>query len=111
MSAMGPPALSSPCDERASAPELRTSARVGDAATSNLLSTLLSGPDAKSFINLTDSAGNTALHDAAWHGDKEVAEELLKAKCNPDIQNKSGDTTRLCTMRPGMVTRKWQRNC
>ena len=39
-----------------------------------------------------DSEGNTALHDAAWHGDREVAEALLKAKCNPDIQNKKGDT-------------------
>jgi ankyrin repeat protein len=72
-------------DERATTPELRTSARVGDEATSSLLSRLLSGADAKSFINLPDSEGNTTLHDAVWNGDREVAEELLKEKWNPDI--------------------------
>jgi len=84
-----------------------------------MISRLLSRPDVKSFINLTDSGdgytmqfvgedfdhddedddawgrlctGWTALHYAAYKGLGAVVDKLLKAGCNPDIQDTDGRT-------------------
>jgi len=46
-------------------------------------------------INSVDSAGNTALHWAAYRNHPEVVEYLLSAGANPEITNQSDGQTPL----------------
>lgn len=41
-------------------------------------------------INCTDLLGNTPLHSAAYRGQKQCAQKLLRSGARPDIKNKNG---------------------
>jgi hypothetical protein len=43
-------------------------------------------------LNKTDDYGNTMLHVAAQNGNVEIAELLIQKGCNPNHQNKQGNT-------------------
>lgn len=41
-------------------------------------------------IHCTDLLGNTPLHSAAYRGQKQCAQKLLRSGARPDIKNKNG---------------------
>jgi ankyrin repeat protein len=46
----------------------------------------------KFSMNKTDEYGNTMLHVAAQNGNVKIAEFLIQKGCNPNHQNKQGNT-------------------
>jgi ankyrin repeat protein len=46
----------------------------------------------KFSMNKTDEYGNTMLHIAAQNGNVKIAELLIEKGCNPNHQNKQGNT-------------------
>jgi len=77
--------------ERTSTPsyKLLHAVNTGDTAS---VSTLLSAPDAQSFINTPNESGCTPLHLAVVKGNAAVTKQLLAARCNVDIQDDDGYT-------------------
>jgi ankyrin repeat protein len=57
------------------------------------------------LVNAENKDGATPLHDAAWTGNKEIAELLIAKGADVNAKDKSGDTPLLYAMSGG----KWQR--
>jgi ankyrin repeat protein len=66
--------------------QLCEAARDGDAAK---VSTLMSTQGAQSFINYQDADGVAPLYATAYLGHAAVTEQLLKARCNVNLQSKA----------------------
>ena len=64
-------------------------ARDGDTVT---VRTLLSTAGAQSWINYQDENGATPLSIAAFNGHASVTEQLIKSRCNIELQTKNGPT-------------------
>jgi len=54
-------------------------------------------------LDVRDRAGNTAMHLAAERGYIQVAEALVAAKMNPDLDNRSGETPLIIAARLGQL--------
>jgi hypothetical protein len=67
--------------------QLSNAAKQGDAATVRMM---LSKPGAESFINYQDADESTPLHFAVVHQHAAVSKQLIKARCNVDLQSKLG---------------------
>lgn len=61
---------------------------------STVIDAFLKHPNIKMIINAQDDRGNTALHLACIHRDKQLISRLLQAGANPSLQNKNGQTPR-----------------
>ncbi|KAM7410349.1 hypothetical protein PAMA_001678 [Pampus argenteus] len=75
-------------EERKLEEQLLEAAREGDLSTLTQLLSRKKPPD----INCTDLLGNTPLHCAAYRGQKQCAQKLLKSGASPNIKNKNDQT-------------------
>ncbi|XP_075895521.1 oxysterol-binding protein-related protein 1 isoform X2 [Nelusetta ayraudi] len=75
-------------EERKLEEELLDAAREGDLSALTRLLSRKKPPD----INCTDLLGNTPLHSAAYRGQKQCAQKLLRSGARPDIKNKNDQT-------------------
>lgn len=65
-------------------------------------------------INCTDLLGNTPLHSAAYRGQKQCAQKLLRSGARPDIKNKNGREhlpLGFCWVRTGVFHRVFFFSC
>ncbi|KAM7388562.1 hypothetical protein PAMP_024729 [Pampus punctatissimus] len=75
-------------EERKLEEQLLEAAREGDLSTLTQLLSRKKPPD----INCTDLLGNTPLHCAAYRGQRQCAQKLLKSGASPNIKNKNDQT-------------------